>query len=356
MSNYIRGTINSGTMFLIVGRTVVSEDKIYYGTYMTLNEQGGKSGFFGSLMDYKESAQGKYVNLKPVAFTHSKQSDTGMGFAFSRVGLLNGLETIDENTLPVPIISSLNDLGTVTAFTEYTKSVATKTPDPEFLYLHPNLPLDQRLLFAGAWYSISDKNDNVLQYNWFNVAPKVVNGFNAGVVEEPATSLLKTDIMFVPFTYYGWKVINGKYKALDGASDFMKYVDGWIKGDSSFDQVGCEGALNQNDTNNCIFTLGDIKGLAKTRGFGYGWRYCNNGESCADGCFGKCEEHINKDSEYCNWSSFGHRFVCGTDPADTGENFESKSNNVHWFKIVLIIVFVLILLGAISFFVWRHNR
>ena len=53
MSNYIRGTINSGTMFFIVGRTVISEDKIYYGTYMTLDEEGGKSGFFGSLVDYK---------------------------------------------------------------------------------------------------------------------------------------------------------------------------------------------------------------------------------------------------------------------------------------------------------------
>lgn len=354
MSNYVRGTIDSDVDFLIIGRTVVAQDKIYYGTYAVLDdpETDGKRGFFGSLMDYQSYAKDAYANLKLGTFRYS-QSTNELGFMFSRTGTLNKLDSIDALDTTIPIVTSANDDST--AFTEHTKSVATKTADPETLFLNPHLPLDKRILFSGTWYSLSDKYDNILKYNWFDVTPKVINGFNPNVTDTPATSLIKTDIMFVPFTFYGWKVINGNYKSLDSASDFMKYVDGWIKGDSAFNQKGCEGKLTQKDATNCIFTMGDIKGLVKSKGFAYGWRYCNNGEACSDGCFGKCEEHVSKDSERCGWSTLQHRFICGDDVELNDPEVLTKDSRRNWIKVAVMILLILLFIGIVVYFVVKYR-
>lgn len=341
--NYIRGTIDSDVDFLIVGRTVISEQEIRYGTYMNLD---GMTGFFGSLMDYQKYATGKYQNLKPSVF---RSSSDGLKFTFSRIGYLEGVDSVTEYKLPVPVVTTSND--TTVSFNDLNGKTTTTASS---LFLKPELPLDPRTLFSGAWYSLADVHDNVLWYNWFAAAPRTVNGFNTSVLDTPSLSSFKTDIMFVPFSYLGWKVINGNYVPLDAASDFMLYVDRWIKGDKDFDQAGCEDVLAQKTTTNCIFTIGTIQGLPQSLGFGHGWRYCNNGESCADGCFGRCEEHVNKNSKWCSWSHLRGAFVAGKDIATDDPDVETKATRVFWLKIAIMAIFILAFFGFFIFVMLKH--
>lgn len=352
MSNYIRGTIDTGVDFLIVGRTVFSQGGVYYGTYMALDEDSGLKGFFGSLVDYKTHAVGNYKNLKPVTFRYTKQTDTGLGFQFMRTGVLEGTSGIVRQSKTTPIVTNVASDSVL--FFEDQRLFGAVTSIPTNLYLNPYLPLDTRILFAGAWYSLADKYDNILKYNWFTTTPRIINGFNPNVTDIPSLTIAKTDIMFVPFSFLGWKIINGTYKALSAPSDFMVYVDGWIKGDPKYNLNNCEADLTDPSTNNCIFTTGKIQGLSQGSGFAYGWRYCTRGESGFDGCLGKCEDNITANSTYCQWSLKQKKFLCGPDEVRFDEDRNYKNQMSKWLKLSILLVFIFIIIVILVIFLRKR--
>lgn len=305
-TNTILGEIPSGTDCFLIGRHT-SGANVVYTVFVTdpSNYQGMLS--VGATLPVAFGATGGYTVVTPT------MSSAGI-VKFTTKTLGNGL-TATPTTLNTGYLSS--QVSGVDNVAYWSPSSANQvgfklTPQGN------NVPKTK--IYSGVWYQLALAASGAAVNEALFTPAALVSGWSG----EPAayanpTVSTSMDIAFIPRSAIASVYNAGSCTAVINEWDLFTRFDLWVRhaymgGANTYEQSNCTGPLGATSTN-CLFVGTGCNNLV-------GYTYCTNYQTCADGCFGICNN-----GKACTYDAILAKWFCPTDCASSRSSSMDSSSD-----------------------------